>query len=442
MRSSGFRPCLSLVAPVLSLVVCSWLCSPIASAENGYIGCSYSDDAYPFDLTTLTVGASIDLLPEGNYPYDATISPDGSEVWIPGASGDGIVVIDRAGATVTARIPADEYMIGVAFTDDGAYALGSSRDSDTVSRIDAQTHTVLDAVAIPFHPGNLALDPVSGKIFGVEWYGTDLFVISPDGSTLETTAAVGNDLWQIVVAPDGSVLYVTDRGSDLVRVVDPVTLAQVHSVAVGDDPWGIDVTSDGGKLVVVCEDSHNAYVIDTATWDVTPVALAADADPRDVDILDSKGVAFAAGGQAGGGSPIYIIDIEGAVLLDQFDATGSNTNVIAVQAQMSSATAAVPSDDLVSIAPRPARLELGGNPFTSEGRVFMRLDSAQDARVAVHSIDGRHIATLHSGFRQAGSHALVWDGRDQRGTLVPSGTYLVTLRTAVGGDVKQVLLVR
>ena len=440
MRSSGLRPRIALL--FLTLVLCALPCGSAARAENGYIGCSYSDDAYPFDITTQTVGASIDLLPEGNYPYDATISPDGLEVWIPGASGDGIVVIDREGATVTARIPVDEYMIGGAFTDDGAYALGSARDSDTVSRIDTQTHTVLDAVTIPFHPGNLALDPVSGKIFGVEWYGTDLFVLSPDGSILETTQPVGSSLWQIVAAPDGSVLYVTDRGADLVRVVDPVTLTQVHSVAVGDDPWGIDITADGSKLVVVCEDSHNAFVIDTATWDVTLVALAADADPRDVDILDSKGVAFATGGQASGGAPIYIIDIEGAVLIDQFDATGSNSNVIAVQAQMSSATSAVPGGDLVSIAPRPVQLTLGGHPFTREGRIFLRLDSAQDARVAVHSIDGRHVATLHSGFRQAGSHTLVWDGRDGRGTLVPSGTYLVTLQTPAGGDVKQVLVVR
>ena len=48
-----------------------------AVAFDGFVGCSNSDDWFPFDPVTYVSGAAIDLLPEGNYPYDATISPGG-----------------------------------------------------------------------------------------------------------------------------------------------------------------------------------------------------------------------------------------------------------------------------------------------------------------------------------------------------------------------------
>ncbi|MCP4247429.1 MAG: hypothetical protein GY778_10315, partial [bacterium] len=82
----------------------------------GFSGNSGNDTLTVFDLTTgVAVGADIDLLPEGNYPYDTTIHPDGSEVWICGAVGDGVIVIDttphanhaRISQTGSAYYPAD-----------------------------------------------------------------------------------------------------------------------------------------------------------------------------------------------------------------------------------------------------------------------------------------------------------------------------------------------
>jgi len=290
------------------------------AATDAWVGCSGSDDAHPFDPPTQLPGSRVDLLP-------------GDEVWIPGASGDGVVVLDRATGAVLARIPTGEYAIGVAFTADASTALVSARDGRNITRIDAATHIVLGALAMPAQPGNMALDPVSQKIYAVEWYGPDLYEISADGMTLLRTATIGDSLWQLVVAPDGNRVYVTERDPalNLVRIVDPVTMTELSTVAVGDDPWGIDITSDGGKLLVACEDDSLAQVIDTATFAVTDVPLDATADPRDVDILDETSTGYVVGGDTTPGEPVYVVDLVSDTLLGSFLMPCSNTNVIAVQ---------------------------------------------------------------------------------------------------------------
>ena len=83
-----------------------------AQSGYGYAGMSGgSNTLVVFDLATGTaLLPPIDLSPEGNYPYDATLTPQGHELWVVGASGDGVVVIDTATNAVTARIP----LVGIA----------------------------------------------------------------------------------------------------------------------------------------------------------------------------------------------------------------------------------------------------------------------------------------------------------------------------------------
>jgi YVTN family beta-propeller protein len=82
--------------------------APKRDVDDGYSVCSTSDDAYPFDLTGLTAGTAIVLPGTLNYPYDATLRPNGSEVWIADANDNSVIVVDRATDTVTHQIPTCE----------------------------------------------------------------------------------------------------------------------------------------------------------------------------------------------------------------------------------------------------------------------------------------------------------------------------------------------
>ncbi len=259
------------------------------SGDFGYTGASTTDEAAIFDLQTWTLLDRLSLLPEGDYPYDATMKPDGSEVWIPGASGDGVVVIDTTTNQITHRINVGQYSIGVAFRKDGAYAFVSNRDTEDVTVIDTATYAVVDTIPIPTYylgAGNLALNPDSGEIYVVDWYDEHFFVLDTDAFTVTQELQLGSSMWQLVVSPLGNRLYITDRGQDVVHVLDTETMSEIATVPVGDDPWGIDITPDGALIYVTSEDSHNVTAIDATNNSViTTIGLphGTDSDPRDVD---------------------------------------------------------------------------------------------------------------------------------------------------------------
>ena len=57
-------------------------------------------------------------------------------------------------------------------------------------------------------------------------------------------------------------------------------------------------------------------------------------------------------------------------------------------------------------------------------------------------MSGRRVRTLAAGDLAAGRHYLRWDGRDEGGRSVPSGSYLGRLRAAGGEALARMQLVR
>jgi len=431
--------------PFLAILTgCLLAATPVLA--DGIVACSTSDDAYTFhydwQAEDFQVDGPIEILPEGNYPYDATMRFDFTEVWIVGASGDGVAVVDTWTGEVTHRIPVGDYPVSVAFSWDGDRALVSCRSDDGFYIIDTTTYQVIDTVPDPsdyLGPGNIALDPDTGNFYVVEWYDETLYEISPDGSTILRQAALGNSLWQLVVDKDTDRIYVTDRGTDVVRVIDRHTLTQVDTYPVGDDPWGIDLFD--GRLVVTCEDSGEVYLIDTEFGTSTTIALPADADPRDVDIYyplpvwlpDRDGGArdpqlegaYVVGGRVGTESPVYVIDIYMEAIIESFDVPGTNTNVVAVAPQNWDLW-----PDAVEDLPSPRlAMALFPNPFNPLTHVEFTLAETGFAELAVYDVTGRLVRHLAAGSFGAGSHEFVWNGCDDTGEKVASGVYLVQVRT-------------
>jgi len=88
-------------------------------------------------------------------------------------------------------------------------------------------------------------------------------------------------------------------------------------------------------------------------------------------------------------------------------------------------------------AETPAALNLAPNypnPFNPRTTLSYSLPRREHVRVDVYDVRGRRVATLFNGEQDAGFYELTWEGCDDGGRVLPSGTYLA--RIAVGAEVR------
>lgn len=90
------------------------------------------------------------------------------------------------------------------------------------------------------------------------------------------------------------------------------------------------------------------------------------------------------------------------------------------------------------VALHPAR----PNPFNPETTVAFDLPRDGQVRLSAFDVRGRRVRELATGAWTAGTHEVRWDGRDDAGRTLPSGTYLLRLETERRVVGRRVMLVK
>lgn len=96
-------------------------------------------------------------------------------------------------------------------------------------------------------------------------------------------------------------------------------------------------------------------------------------------------------------------------------------------------------------APLPAAFTLDQNhpnPFNPTTTISFALPKTTSARLDIFDILGRTVRTLHDGPLAAGTHAIVWDGKDGEGRTVASGIYFYRLRAGEASQTRKMILVK
>ncbi len=82
------------------------------------------------------------------------------------------------------------------------------------------------------------------------------------------------------------------------------------------------------------------------------------------------------------------------------------------------------------------------NPFNTSTTISYALPTKATVRVAVYNAAGELVITLEAGEQNAGTYGLIWDGRDDHGLEVPSGSYFLRLTTDDAIRTRKMELVR
>jgi hypothetical protein len=82
------------------------------------------------------------------------------------------------------------------------------------------------------------------------------------------------------------------------------------------------------------------------------------------------------------------------------------------------------------------------NPFNPRTELSFSLPAAGQARLVIHDVRGALVRSLVDDSLAAGEHRVEWDGRDDAGRQVPSGTYVARLETGPTVEAVKLVLVR
>ena len=131
------------------------------------------------------------------------------------------------------------------------------------------TNTVTATVNVENSPYGVTVNPDGTKVYVTNKESNTVSVIDTATNNVTASVNVGYYPYGVAVNPAGTKVYVTNYGSNNVSVINTATDTVTATVNVGSHPYGIAVTPDGTKAYVVNWNSNTISVIDTATDIVT-----------------------------------------------------------------------------------------------------------------------------------------------------------------------------
>lgn len=79
------------------------------------------------------------------------------------------------------------------------------------------------------------------------------------------------------------------------------------------------------------------------------------------------------------------------------------------------------------------------NPFRADTRIQFELPASGPVSLEVLDVSGRHVRTLLTGSRAAGTHSLRWNGRTDTNDVVSAGVYFYRLQTERGSETRRIV---
>jgi hypothetical protein len=98
--------------------------------------------------------------------------------------------------------------------------------------------------------------------------------------------------------------------------------------------------------------------------------------------------------------------------------------------------------DYHQLTPLKMNLTNYPNPFNPETTIHFELPASQEVELAIYNIKGQIVRTLLNDHLTAGSHHIVWNGRDDRGNSLSSGIYFYSLKSAQKTKTNKMLLLK
>ena len=193
-------------------------------------------------------------------------------------SGNGLIALDGATGVVAATVSlAPGTPDALALDTAGGRVFAADPPGDRVVVLDAATDQIVLSLPVRDRPAGLAYDDASGALYVASGGENVVDAIDPATGSVLATAPIPSPSG--IAIGDGEIFVAS--GAGVVRVLDPVTLADVRSITVGQIPRSLAYNPVSRRLWVANWGSETVSFVDTTTATVLGT-MPAGAQPSNV----------------------------------------------------------------------------------------------------------------------------------------------------------------
>ncbi len=171
----------------------------------------------------------------------------------------------------------------------GSMAYAANEGSNNVTVIDRSTYRVVDVIAVAKGPSDIAYSDLSQQLFvaGSEEDAVSVIDESSREVIKQLQLNFGDTPSRLALSPDSRYLYVLNRGSNTLSVIDILAFQEIARLNVGNGPVGIAVDAFTGLIYVSSKFSSDIEVFDPTSFaQVASITAGAQAGEISLNSVD------------------------------------------------------------------------------------------------------------------------------------------------------------
>jgi YVTN family beta-propeller protein len=230
------------------------------SSSRAFVVNSGSNNLTILDVKTNKMLHTANLESAAN-PSDIAIHPNGRTLYIANTALNSVSVIDATSFHTIALIPVERQPVALAVDPTGTSLLVANMGANTVTVIDTSRNRATATIPVEFQPISISMDPDGSRAFVTHLRSPRTVVIAL--STLRAAGRV-NTGPATAVLPDVTSrrIFVAMLSGNRLGLFDPNIDAELGSVTVGIEPNRLALDVDREKIYVVNRGSDNVTVVD------------------------------------------------------------------------------------------------------------------------------------------------------------------------------------
>lgn len=234
-----------------------------ATGTKIYVTNKDDDSISVISVTDLEVDDTITGIGEG--PAAMCFSASGDKLYVACTDSDSVVIVSTSDDTKSDSITGvGDGPAYLAITSDNKYLYVTLENASSVSIIDLSDNSVTDdKIAVGTKPQGIAITPGGNYIYTANLSSDSLSDISvSSGRVVETVSDAGDGVKEIVILSNGETAIVTNSNSSNVSVVNILDNTVTETITVGSTPNGICASDDDLTVYVANKGSNTVTVLE------------------------------------------------------------------------------------------------------------------------------------------------------------------------------------